>query len=175
MEWTVADSDNADAEIAAANDPLIRHFKVPQSWSYQPEDELAGGEWEAASPATVGDLWVVGEYFARELREHVGVPIGIINSSWGGSRLEPWMSAESLGMDESAVAILQEEESEYGRRIIASLTQRLGELPTQDTGLLNGEAHWAAVDEDDPIWDDIYVQVTCALLCDDSKNVVVWN
>ena len=157
MEWTVADSDNADAEIAAANDPLIRHFKVPQSWSYQPEDELAGGEWEAARPATVGDFTAVGYYFARELREHVGVPIGIINSSWGGSRLEPWMSAESLGMDESAVAMLQEEESEYGRRIIASLTRRLGELPTQDAGLVDGVAHWAAVDEDDTTWDVINV------------------
>src|SRR5690625_7645664 len=114
MEWTVADSDNADAEIAAANDPLIRHFKVPQSWSYQPEDELAGGEWETASPATVGDFTAVGYYFAREMREHVEVTIGIINSSWGGSRREPWMSAESLAMDESAVAMRHEEQAGYG-------------------------------------------------------------
>src|SRR5690625_8045274 len=125
MEWTVADSDNADAEIAAANDPLIRHFKVPQSWSYQPEDELAGGKWEPASPATVGDFTAVGYYFARELREHVGEPIGIINSSWGCSRLEQRRSAESLGRDESAVPMMTADESEYGRSINASLTTRL--------------------------------------------------
>ena len=157
MEWIVAHSADAEAEIAAADDPLIRHFKVPLSWSWQPEDELAGGKWEAASPETVGDFTAVGYYFARELREHVGVPIGIINSSWGGSRLEPWMSAESLGMDESAVAMLQEQESEYGRRVMANLTRRLGELPTRDAGLVDGVAHWAVDDLDDSTWDVINV------------------
>src|SRR5690625_7985322 len=81
MEWTVADSDNADAEIAAANDPLIRHLQVPQAWSYQPEDELAGGGWEAARPASVGGFTAVGYYFGRGPRGHGGGAIGIIHSS----------------------------------------------------------------------------------------------
>lgn len=97
MEWTVANSNDADAEIAAADDFEIRHFKVPHSWADAPEQTLAGGSWERADPGHVGDFTAVGYFFARELREHVDVPVGIINTSWGGSRIEPWMSAGTLG------------------------------------------------------------------------------
>ena len=64
---------------------------------------LAGGAWEVATPEQVGDFTAVGYFFARALREHVDVPIGLINTSWGGSRIEAWMSAATLGLDVSAM------------------------------------------------------------------------
>ncbi|MEJ2006255.1 MAG: sialate O-acetylesterase [Cyclobacteriaceae bacterium] len=94
MEWIVANSNNADSEIRNSDHPEIRHFKVSNSWSKDKAEHLEGGPWEVASPETTGDFTAVGYFFARELRKHVDVPIGLLNSSWGGSRIEPWMRIE---------------------------------------------------------------------------------
>lgn len=81
MEWTVQDADDAEAEIAAANDPRIRHFKVPRSWAEVPADDLTGGSWAPADPDHVGDFSAVGYFFARDLREHHDLPIGLLHTS----------------------------------------------------------------------------------------------
>ena len=86
MELRVEQAANAATEIAAANDGEIRQFEVPNSWSAQPQRQLAGGSWVAASPRTVGGFSAVAYYFARDLHARTGVPIGIIDSSWGGTR-----------------------------------------------------------------------------------------
>ncbi len=100
MEWTVIDARDAAREIAAAHDDGIRHFKVPQSWAQKPAAHLAGGTWQQADPEHVGAFTAVGYFFARALREHSDVPIGIVNTTWGGTRIEPWMSADMLGFDD---------------------------------------------------------------------------
>ncbi|MDN5210844.1 sialate O-acetylesterase [Fulvivirgaceae bacterium BMA12] len=96
MAWTVENSNNASGEIARANDEMIRHFKVPLSWSKEAELHLDSSAWEVSNPENTGDFTAVGYYFARELRKEIDVPIGLLNASWGGSRIEPWMSPESL-------------------------------------------------------------------------------
>ncbi len=159
MEWTVANSNDAAAEIAAANDPMIRHFKVPQSWAPTPEPTLAGGSWAAASPETLANFTAVGYFFARTLREEgLNVPIGLINTSWGGSRIEPWMSATALGLGPDAYEEIRAREEANERRILDGLRARIGEnLPTEDKGLINGVAHWASPDLGDSDWADIPV------------------
>ena len=154
MEWTVAQSRDAQDEIASASDNRIRHFKVPRSFSDIPESDLAGGEWVRTSPETVGDFTAVGYYFARELRKHQDVPIGLLNSSWGGSRIEPWMTANSLGFSDSREAakeIRQKQQAER-ERLAAALKEKMGSLPGEDAGLQNGVALWARPDHDDRGW-----------------------
>ncbi|NEL81343.1 MAG: sialate O-acetylesterase, partial [Xanthomonas perforans] len=58
-----------------------------------------GGDWKAATPDNAGEFTAVGYFFAKELRASTGVPIGIVNSTWGGSAIEAWMDATSLGLD----------------------------------------------------------------------------
>lgn len=157
MEWTVADAQNAEAEIAAAGDPKIRHFKVPTSWAFEPEATLAGGHWAPADPEHVGAFTAVGYFFARALREHVDVPIGLINTSWGGSRIEPWMSAEALGLDAAALDSLRQREEAYQRQMLETLRARIGTLPEQDAGLVDGRALWADPALDDADWTRIAV------------------
>ena len=157
MEWTVADSKDAANEIAGASDSGIRHFKVPRSWADRPEEALAGGWWEAADPSTVGAFSAVGYFFARELRRHVEVPIGIINSTWGGSRIEPWMSAQALGLDAGGLDALMEEQRRAERALLDSLRTRIGDFPEHDEGLVDGKAYWADPDLDDSSWVDIPV------------------
>jgi sialate O-acetylesterase len=95
MEWRVAASHDAAREIAAAQLPLIRAFKVPPRPSATPELDCAGA-WVPCSPESVGELSAVGYFFARELWRARGVPIGIIDATWGGTRIEAWASSEAL-------------------------------------------------------------------------------
>lgn len=96
MEWPVRLSNNAEAEAAAANFPLIRHVKVTRRASLVLEDSLAVGKWEAATPQTVPHFSAVAYFFARHLYDSLKVPIGLINSSWGGTQVESWTSRTSL-------------------------------------------------------------------------------
>ena len=89
MEWTVASSNNPAEEAAAANHPTIRHIKVPKSTASTPAKDFQG-EWQVCKPATVGSFTACGYFMARELSKQLNVPIGLINSSWGGTRIEPW-------------------------------------------------------------------------------------
>lgn len=175
MEWIMRFVNDAEAEIAAANDPMIRHFKVPQSWATRPEPTLAGGTWEAASPETVANFSAVGYFFARTLREDMDVPIGLINTSWGGSRIEPWMSAEALGLGENAYEEIQAREEANERRILDSLRERIGnDLPTEDAGLVDGVAHWAAPDLDESGWADIAVPSLWEQAGYDGMDGIAW-
>lgn len=90
MEWSVAASLNPKEEIAAANDGLIRHIKVNHTPAQQPVAKLERTEWKLASPQTAGNFTAVGYFFARELRKELNVPIGLLGSNWGGTRIEPW-------------------------------------------------------------------------------------
>lgn len=175
MEWTVRDARDAEAEIAAAGDPHVRHFKVPRSYAEAPADELAGGAWEAASPETVGDFSAVGYFFARDLREHVDVPIGLLHASWGGSRIEPWMSAEMLGLGPDDVAAVFEQERAARRAAEDALRDRLGgELPREDAGLVGGVARWAAPDLDDREWASVPVPATWEAAGYEGLDGVAW-
>ena len=91
MEWTVAASKDKDREIAASNNPRIRHFKVPHVTSNKPETEVRTvGGWQTATPATTGNFTAVGYFFGRELENTLDVPVGLIGCNWGGTRIEPW-------------------------------------------------------------------------------------
>jgi sialate O-acetylesterase len=152
MEWEVAVSDNARSEIANAHDSLIRQFKVPISWSNTPEPELTGGAWSAADPAHVGRFTAVGYFFARELRKSVPVPIGIINSTWGGSAIETWMSRRANGLTDSAWTAYLRDDEKRQNTIRENLREKLGDLPERDAGLTTSGAPWAAPDLNDDAW-----------------------
>ncbi len=100
MEWS-ADMkiDNATAEITKANFPDIRFFTAPKLASPHPQMNF-DGNWEVCTPKTMRNFSAVGYYFARYLQEDLkGVPIGVINSSWGGSPAEPWIPAAYVNDD----------------------------------------------------------------------------
>ena len=157
MEWPVRMANDSAREIAVANDSRVRHFKVPTSWAESPAEELVGGSWAPATPQHVGAFSAVGYFFARELRKSVNVPIGLINTSWGGSNIETWLSREAHGLNDSAAAALLKRERESVDAIRDSLIARLGTLPTKDGGLVNGRAVWADPRLDDASWATIPV------------------
>jgi sialate O-acetylesterase len=169
MEWVVA-----DAAGTPTADPGMRHFKVPRSWAYDEVDSLAGGEWERAAMENVGTFTAVGYYFARELRQHIGVPIGIINSSWGGSRIEPWMSLDALGMDRADFARIRADEQARQEAIRERVRARLGRVPDKDAGLVDGVARWAAPALDDSEWFTVPVPSNWEAAGFDGMDGVAW-
>ena len=96
MEFQVFKTMNSEKEIADANYPMIRHFGVAQDLSGTPKDDLKQGKWEEANPTNVGNFTAVGYYFARKLYSELKIPIGIINTSWGGTNVETWTSREAF-------------------------------------------------------------------------------
>jgi sialate O-acetylesterase len=88
--------DNAQDEVAAANYPLIRQFKVARQVSATPM-ETAQGDWQTCSPESVQAFTAVGYFFARDLYVRLNVPIGIVNCTCSGTPLESWMSPMALG------------------------------------------------------------------------------
>ncbi|GGC17027.1 9-O-acetylesterase [Parapedobacter defluvii] len=102
MQWTVANSDRAEQEIAGANYPQIRQVEIPRKTSGVPLDDVEEPlEWKEANPQNVGNFTAVGYFYARELYKQLNVPIGLINTSWGGTIVETWISKEALEKDKS--------------------------------------------------------------------------
>ena len=90
MEWSVKASMNAQEEIAAANHPNIRLYNVQGHISRPEPQNDAPGKWQACAPNTVAGFSAVGYYFGRKLNQDLKVPVGLIGSNWGGTRIEPW-------------------------------------------------------------------------------------
>ena len=75
MEWPIAQSANPEAEAARATDPHIRHFKIPKSWSGEPQAQLEGGEWVASSPQAAPKFSAVAHFFARAAAITCAAPV----------------------------------------------------------------------------------------------------
>lgn len=86
---------NQEKEVAGANFPNIRMFNVGKAMSKRPQP-FCEGSWLICSPDTVGDFSAAGYFFARELHRRLGVPVGIIHASWGGTPIEFWMSERGI-------------------------------------------------------------------------------
>ena len=106
MQWSVARSDNAQEEIAAAKYPNIRLFTVKRTIAKDPQDDCQGA-WSECNPQTVPGFSAVGYFFGRELHKELDVPVGLINSSWGGTRAEAWTSGAGLADEPIFEPILQ--------------------------------------------------------------------
>jgi sialate O-acetylesterase len=98
MEWIIGSGvgPNTDAEIEAADYPEIRFFTVPKKTSSLPLKDMDKQNWTLCTPATVKKFSAVSYFFARELHKNKNVAVGIINSSWGATSAEAWLSSEML-------------------------------------------------------------------------------
>ena len=98
MQFRLSGALNPKEEIAAANFPLIRLFTVPNRTAVVPQDDCVG-KWVVCSPETGNGFSAVGYFFGRHLHQNLKVPVGLINSSWGGTVAEAWVGEEALRKD----------------------------------------------------------------------------
>ena len=87
--------DNNLEEIAAADYPNIRSYKVVRATSKTPLNQ-SEGQWKVTSPENANKFSATAYFFARKLHKELNVPIGIIDSDWGGTPVESWISLEKI-------------------------------------------------------------------------------
>jgi len=98
---------NYEEEIKNANFPLIRLFTVATVASEKPLDDVQGN-WQVCTPKNVDNFSAVAYFFARDLQQKIKTPIGLISTSWGGTKAEAWTSEKVLEENKDLITILEE-------------------------------------------------------------------
>jgi len=88
MQWPITATDSA-SKIPTFNDPDLRLLYIPRHTSQTPETDI-NVPWQAATPETAANFSAVAYFFGRDLRKALGVPVGMIHTSWGGTIAEAW-------------------------------------------------------------------------------------
>ncbi len=131
-------------EIATANNPNIRHFKVPTTTSIAgPQDDLDGGEWQKAIGEEVRPFSAVAYFFAKKIYEKNQIPIGLINASVGGTPIEAWIPKEGYKNFPDILKIIEENQDST---FVNNLKKNQPSVPKEvdeetDKGLI-GELPW---------------------------------
>ena len=118
MEMTVKETKDAKKAIAGAKDRQIRLFHQERVMALSPLKE-SKGQWVVCSPETVKDFSATAYYFGRGLRKDLGVPVGLIEASWGGSYIESWIPEEELTKLKETQGLLRawKQQSAAGRKV----------------------------------------------------------
>jgi len=96
MEWALGQALNGKEEIAASDHPQIRLFNVPGHLTSPTPMDNCPGDWKACDPKSSGGFSAVGYFFGRRLQKELNVPIGLVGSNWGGTRIEPWITIDGF-------------------------------------------------------------------------------
>lgn len=165
MQWTVQQSNNAETEVATGNHPLLRLFTVPNKALLGRQTDITAA-WKTCTPDTVKFFSAVGYFFGREIHQRAGVPVGLINSSWGGTRIEAWTSRDALLTDAHCRTEIEDYEkwlaSPEGQQAIQDGKERTVDLELwtnkqggRDPGNTGHPQGWAARDFDDAGWPEM--------------------
>lgn len=159
MEWPLMATDTGALEIASPQNQQLRHLRVPLRASVRPESEIAPAPWVVAEPGRVGEFSAIGYHFARQMQAVQGVPIGLINTAWGGSMLETWMRRDAALQDPDlapAVRALPADNAAFGaalqKRVYARVAAWQPGLPLQGVDA----SRWSAAEDIDGNWPTLH-------------------
>jgi sialate O-acetylesterase len=108
MEMRVESTANAPAEIAGANLPRIRLFQALHKVSDYPLDDIAARTWAPCGPEAAAKFSAVAFYFGRHIQQRLDVPLGLIESDWGGTPADAWTSLHALSADAALMPVFSE-------------------------------------------------------------------
>ncbi len=128
MEMGVTLVKDGATEAAAASDPQLRLFMVPNRPAGQPLSDV-DASWQVCTPQSIaaggwGGFSAVGYFFGRELRRELGVPVGLIDATWGGTLIEPWTPRAGFERSPTLRRVHEQivaADGVYQRAIVASL------------------------------------------------------
>jgi sialate O-acetylesterase len=159
MEWPVAQADDARRELAKARFPSLRLFTVAQATSPRPKDDVQPeAAWQRCTPGSVAGFSAVGYFFGRDLHRTLGVPVGLIHSSWGGTLAEAWTSRAALASDQLLRPILErleqmgtlhEADSPAYRKLMKAWEDKAFHKDPGNKGI---KKRWHRADFDDGAW-----------------------
>jgi sialate O-acetylesterase len=137
MEFPLSQSRNWLSDKSTLDNPNIRLFYVPKNMSMKPLQNTKETRWQVCNEESASVFSAVGYYFGKDLNKELNIPIGLINSNWGGTDIETWISLETMYADKD-------------------FTAAIDKIKTQDLDQLQKDAEknikkWQnAVDNEDP-------------------------
>jgi len=154
MEFPVKETEgwgvnNAEVEVAGAHFPQIRLFIVKHAAALTPQFDVDSAGWRAVTPETVSGFSAVAYLFGRELHERYRVPIGLIESNWGGTVAEAWISASALQpfpefhQPLDAIALIDADTRKAYHDYVQQRAEWNRKHRTEDRGRENGRDVWA--------------------------------
>lgn len=155
MEWPLAQTDTGAIEVASPQNPQLRQLRVPLRASVRPEAEIAPAPWVVAEPGRVGEFSAVGYHFARQMQAVQGVPIGLIQTAWGGSMLETWVRRDAALQDPDLAPAVRALPADYAAFGAAQRQRALDRVSAWQPGLrLDGvdPRNGSAADDIDGPW-----------------------
>ena len=139
---------NSDSEIRNANIPDIRLFTATRAVSNSPEFACAG-TWNECTPSTAAKFSAAGYFFGRMLHEELKVPVGLIFSGWGGTKIQSWISGTYLGRIPQYTSIVHEIASDTGA--VKKLNDWIRSHPSVDISSREGSHQYENLDFGDSI------------------------
>lgn len=130
LDQPVAKMTNGAAEIAAANFPLIRELRISPTIAERPAERVNSSGWLNATAESVGGFSGVDYFFARDIFQKLGVPVGLIHSSCRNTPIESWLSPAALGTDPA------------GKDVVDRWEKQLAEYPEKKAGYESKLAEW---------------------------------
>lgn len=159
MEWPLTRAETAETEIPLSDFPEIRLFTVERTIATVPTEDLKG-IWELCSPETSADFSAVGYFFGKILHKKLGVPVGLVNTTWGGTPSEAWTSREtnaSFGDFDQQLEELygtRDEEMEKARVEQVRIESMVKEQQDfENRGNIGFSEGWMNTDFDDSAWE----------------------
>jgi len=150
---------NLQQELAdAANYPQIRMLKIDNKTSFTPRTDVpVKWGWSVCDPQTVRDFSAVAYFFAKNLYQRYHIPIGIINSTWGGTVAEAWTSGDALKTMPAFAPFVQAAENGMNQETLnakyqTDLREWLNNINKIDPAFQNGRLLWAMPNFDDSAW-----------------------
>lgn len=144
-------------EIAGYENNFIRHYAVPQTFDFNVElEDTPASSWKPCTQENVMNFSALAYFFAKELHKKTGVPVGLVNASWGGTPVEAWMSENAL---QPFPKYINEKRLYEDTGYLQRIKQLEGEdfhrwntaLDQGDPGL-TGDVRWYAPEFDDREW-----------------------
>lgn len=147
-------------EVADYENNMIRHFIVPKVFDFNTEQEdMPDAEWKACTKENVMEFSALAYFFAKAVYERTGVPVGLVNASWGGTPIEAWVSEGSLKDYPHHINEKRLYEDDGYRQRIKTLEgeafHRWNTALYQGDPGYKGEKPWFSPDADDSGWQEV--------------------
>lgn len=152
--------EDAPAELSSAVDGQMRLFTVRRASTSTPQESMESSGWGEVTPANASRFSAVAYFFGRELRQHYRIPIGVVESDWGGTLAESWMSRSALTrfpqISEKADHVNEQVRSYY-ETLLPLKRSWYSQHGTEDRGSAVGHEPWVSPDLDTHEWPTISI------------------
>ena len=158
MEWPLNATLNAEKEMAGASYSQLRQIKIDHTVSVAPEEDCKTAGWEVCTPASAGNFTAVGYYFAKELQKELNVPIGLINTSWGGTIVETWISKTGLQSNTDFAAVAKQlpaNREQFQKEQLAGIQKNVAAFQYSEPA--EKTEGWELADYNDTRWSNLSV------------------